>query len=121
MDNDILSVAGYAGKNSTLGSFNITRMSGSNCMVATLGNLTTGIKETQNSNISVFPNPVSTTLYLSGLTQNSTVSVFDLSGKLLINKSVFTNQIDVAKLATGIYTIRIADKNSITSKVFVKQ
>ena len=120
-DNDVLSVAGYAGINSTLGSFNISRMSGSNCIVATLGNLTTGITETHNSNISVFPNPVSTTLFLSGLTQNSTVSVFDLNGKLLINKSVFTNQIDVSKLANGFYTIRIADKNSITTKVFVKQ
>ena len=120
-DNDVLSVAGFAGINSTLGSFNISRLSGSNCMVATLGNLTTGIKETNISNISVFPNPVSSTLFLSGLTQNSTVSVFDLSGKLLINKSVLSNQIDVSKLTNGFYTIRIVDKNGITSKVFVKQ
>jgi len=120
-DNDVLSVAGYAGINSTLGSFNMNRMSGSNCLVATLGNLTTGISETKNSNISVFPNPVSTTLFLSGLTQNSTVSVFDLNGKLLINKSVYSNQVDVSNLANGFYTIRIVDKNRITTKTFVKQ
>lgn len=120
-ENDILSIAGYAGINSTLGSFNITRTSGSNNIVATLGNLTTGTKETYNSTISVFPNPVSSTLFLSGLTQNSTVSIFDLSGKLLINKSVITNQIDVSKLANGFYTIRIVDKNGITTKSIVKQ
>lgn len=35
-DDNILSVAGASGKNSTLGSFDIIRNSGSNCMVATL-------------------------------------------------------------------------------------
>jgi hypothetical protein len=120
-DNDILSVAGYAGINSTLGNFTISRFSGSNCIVATLGNLTTGTNETYNSNISVFPNPVNTTLFISGLTQNSTVSVFDLSGKLLMNKLVVSNQIDIRKLVNGIYTIRIVDKNGITTRKIVKQ
>lgn len=120
-ENNVLSVAGFAGKNSTLGSLNYIRNSGSNGMVATLGNLTTGIKEIDNSNFSVFPNPANTTLFVSELTQNSTVSIFDISGKILINKQIVNNQIDISHLANGFYLVRIVDKSGITTKKFVKQ
>ena len=120
-DNDVLSIAGAAGKNSTLGTFNYLKSSGSNGMVATLGNLTTGIPEIEYSNVAVFPNPANSTLYVNGLTQNSTVSIFDLSGKLLFTKLIVNNQIDISRLANGFYTIRIVAKSGITTTKFIKQ
>jgi hypothetical protein len=120
-NNDVLSIAGAAGKNSTLGTFNYLKSSGSNGMVATLGNLTTGIPEIEYSNVAVFPNPANSTLYVNGLTQNSTVSIFDLSGKLLFTKLIVNNQIDISRLANGFYTIRIVSKSGITTTKFIKQ
>lgn len=116
-----LSVAGFAGINSTLGSFNILRNSGSNCMVATLGAFPVSVPKIENSSIAIYPNPSKHTLFISGLTQNSTVSIVDLSGKLLINKQIVNNQIDISHLANGFYSVRIVDKNVITTKKFVKQ
>ena len=77
-----------------------------------------------NDSFKVFPNPVFNSLtisYDSTISDTVEIRLVDVNGKLLINKPVFTNQIEVGKLANGFYTIRIADKNGITTKVFVKQ
>ena len=53
--------------------------------------------------------------------QNATVKIFDMRGKLLINRQNSDNQIDVNNLAKGLYSIQISDKNGITTKKFVKE
>jgi len=83
----------------------------------------TGISEgiVDEKEVNIYPNPSKHTLFITGLTQNSKCSIFDLSGKQLINKQIVNNQIDISQLINGIYILRISDKNGITMKKFVKQ
>lgn len=66
----------------------------------------------QSSAVMVLPNPVHNTLMIKGLIGRSTVSVFDLNGRLV--KTVQTNQdvlvkIDVSQLQGGMYLVQTED------------
>jgi photosystem II stability/assembly factor-like uncharacterized protein len=81
----------------------------------------TGANEIENPEISIYPNPAKTILSVTGLTQSSKISVFDLSGKLLIIKHITNDKIDISNLKNGIYIIRITDRKGTSTKKFVKQ
>ena len=78
-------------------------------------------KRENNENSKVFPNPAHSTLFVTGLDQNSTALIFDMSGKTLINKSIIGNQIDIKDLPNGIYFLRISGNSRISTAKFVKQ
>ena len=82
---------------------------------------TTAVSKLDKSGISVYPNPVKSSLFVNGLPQNATVNIYDMRGKLVINRQNSDNQIDVNNLAKGIYSIQISGKNGITTKKFVKE
>ncbi len=82
---------------------------------------TVGIDNLENLNINIYPNPAKTILFITGLPKNVFVTVFDFSGKMLINKPIKDKQIDISNLANGFYTIKISDKNEIVTKNFIKQ
>jgi len=84
-------------------------------------NATVGLSKLDKSDISVYPNPVKSDLFLNGLPQNATVKIYDMRGKLIINRQNGDNQIHVNNLAKGIYSIQISGKNGITTKKFVKE
>ncbi|MDO9254062.1 MAG: T9SS type A sorting domain-containing protein [Bacteroidales bacterium] len=71
--------------------------------------------------IKLYPNPVKSNLFVDGLPQNATVKIYDMKGKLVVNKQNGENQIDVNNLSKGIYSIQISGKNGITTKKFVKE
>ena len=86
-----------------------------------LYNGTVGISKIDNSDISIYPNPVKSGLFVNGLPQNATVKIFDQRGKLLVNRQNGNNQIDVSNLAKGVYIIQISGKNAVTTKKFIKE
>lgn len=116
-----LSVAGAAGMNPTLGDFTINKKGGSNCMVATLSTINTGAPEIENSEILIFPNPAHSTLFFAGLKQNPIITISDLNGRILLNKMIASNQIDISTLVNGIYTVQIIGKDGIITKKLVKK
>ena len=80
-----------------------------------------GILETEALNISVYPNPVKTRLFLQGdLSEVQRVVIMDMSGKVIKELSLNLNQIDVASLAKGNYILVIQSKNAIVQKRFIK-
>ena len=78
-------------------------------------------------NFSIYPNPATNTLTLNlsqlqGL-QNATVSIYDIQGKQLLQKSITEaqTQIDISSFAKGIYILKLqTDKECLQSK-FVKE
>ena len=118
---NVLSIGGNIGKNSTLGGINIINSSGSNSMVATLGPLPLSVSEINNNSISIYPNPASNILFIDGLKHNSTASIFDINGKILINKQIINNQIDISSLPNGFYIIKITEEGETGTLKFVKQ
>lgn len=66
---------------------------------------------TWESDISIYPNPASDILYFKGVDDiNKTISIFDASGKKLLNFETNKNEIDISDLPKGIYFIEFNKK-----------
>jgi len=68
----------------------------------------TGIIELQHSDIMVYPNPASETITVSGLQNNETIWLYNISGQLILTRQVKseTETIAVGHLPAGIYFVK---------------
>ena len=78
-----------------------------------------------SSDIKIFPNPVFNTLHIKSKlnNQNTTIEVYNYLGKLLDayqNKNSQHSQIDVSKLSSGIYIVKLKSEDFIIQKEFIK-
>jgi hypothetical protein len=89
--------------------------------VLDLYNETAGIADAEVSNIVFYPNPVNNILNIKGLTDNSTISIYDYCGKIVLSNQIKDNKIDVSSLSNGIYSIVIIDKKGVKTGAFLKQ
>jgi hypothetical protein len=87
-----------------------------------------GVKETDNKNsFTISPNPATSklTLNLQQLTtlKNTTISIYDIQGKLLIQQSITQPQteLNIAAFAKGIYIIKVNNDNNCMQSKFVKE
>lgn len=80
-----------------------------------------GIDEISDSHVAVYPNPAHSVLYIEGLAQNSTISIFDLGGKLLVDNLTVSDFLDISSLHEGIYIIRINNNGRTESIKFIKK
>lgn len=64
--------------------------------------------------ISFYPNPANNLLNFQGISEESNIQVFDLTGKKLIDRKLDVNStsVDVSQLSQGIYLVRISNKFS---------
>ncbi|MCF6404507.1 RICIN domain-containing protein [Chitinophaga filiformis] len=69
--------------------------------------------------ISLYPNPVMTTLYISGIKNPVTISVYNSSGQLQL--STFATSISVDRLKAGVYLVHLRAKGMYKVLRFVKQ
>ena len=71
----------------------------------------------------VFPNPTSLG-YINISSNNPSamkVGVYDILGKRVISETVSNNRLDVSKLNTGIYVMKISQDNAtVTKKLVIK-
>jgi photosystem II stability/assembly factor-like uncharacterized protein len=82
----------------------------------------TGIEQaTIISNIRLFPNPATNTLFINGLEISAKAEVYDISGKLLLSKQLNENQIDISSLAKGLYFIKLSTAEGSLVRKFVKE
>jgi len=86
-----------------------------------LETLTLSVNDNSTNKISIYPNPTSDKLNFKGsFAENFKVSVYDILGKKVIEKSLNTNSVlDVSQLHSGIYIIKFDDYN--TTYKFVKE
>jgi hypothetical protein len=81
---------------------------------------TLSLIETNNNDITLYPNPVTETLFLRNLTGISihSVDIYDLMGKKTLHTDHDTNpdEIQVSVLPKGIYFLRIKEKESSVYK-----
>ncbi|MBA4411363.1 MAG: DUF4465 domain-containing protein [Bacteroidota bacterium] len=84
----------------------------------------TSAPEIQEIQVSVFPNPFTDRITISGLTESARVSVTDISGRLVAEYSNVSNNqsvTDMDKLTSGVYFLKIIDgKNQFTTKLIRK-
>jgi D-alanyl-D-alanine carboxypeptidase len=75
----------------------------------------TSISETSlNNAISIYPNPTTNILNINTTLQNFQVSVFGVTGQLILDKKN-SYTLDVSSLPTGMYVFKLQDLNSMTT------
>jgi hypothetical protein len=72
---------------------------------------------------SIYPNPVHTTLYVSGSSKGDKITVTDMLGKamIVVNGQSGKTPIDCSKLTSGAYFVKIETKNGTRTEKFIKQ
>lgn len=93
-----------------------------------VGSIITGQNEQNNqlANMSVYPNPASNNLHIDfGKTvDKADISVCDLQGRVLIQKSVQNanmDNLDISNLSKGMFTLKVRNANQTSNFKFVKQ
>ncbi|NHN27380.1 T9SS type A sorting domain-containing protein [Flavobacterium jejuense] len=88
-------------------------------------NITSTGKEVDNivslPEINLYPNPTSSVLNLTSITEKATYKVYSLVGQIVLNGKISNSSIDVSTLPVGNYIIEITDNDITTSKQFIKQ
>jgi hypothetical protein len=88
-----------------------------------LNDFTLSNPEINSVQFSVYPNPTSTGFVniSSSNSENISVSVFDILGKQVINKTISNNRLNVSALNSGIYIMRISQNDAtVTKKLVIK-
>jgi len=71
--------------------------------------------------VRIYPNPATNSIHLDGLIRTDfTISIYNQMGKEVYS-SEYTNTIDVSRFAKGIYYLKLTNRDSYTTKRFVKQ
>ncbi|MBN2777060.1 MAG: T9SS type A sorting domain-containing protein [Bacteroidales bacterium] len=85
----------------------------------------TNINIIENSQISLYPNPNNGqfTLSLDKTMLNSKIEIIDINGQIVYSQiaTSIDNKIDIRNISTGLYNIRISNKENILSLRFLMQ
>jgi hypothetical protein len=78
-----------------------------------------------NFAINLFPNPAGDQLnvWVEGVDNKSEIKVYNLMGKLVMQQQAVNTltQLNVSKLSTGFYLVKVNDGKEIRSAKFIKQ
>lgn len=71
---------------------------------------------------SIYPNPAQSIINIDSVNNISidSLKIFDIFGKLLLEKTKNTNQVTIENLSNGIYIIEVASEGKIIKKKFIK-
>ncbi len=78
--------------------------------------VTTNVTDTAFNNVQVYPNPVKSTLYVSGVITTGELYIYNLVGDLVkyIPSVEMGTGVDVSELPDGVYILKLKDENGIT-------
>jgi len=87
------------------------------------GSTILGLEDTLVNNLILYPNPTQDILNLGNVTDfdDPIFSVFDVTGKRVMNARLASDFVDVSKLAQGIYILRVFDNSTIKTQRFIKK
>ena len=71
--------------------------------------------------INLYPNPTSSVINVTSVSENATFKVYNLLGQTVMNGKLSNGSIDVSNINSGNYFLEVTDKNEITVKRFIKQ
>ena len=71
--------------------------------------------------IKLYPNPTTSILNVSSVSENATFKVYNLLGQTVINGKLSNNSIDVSNFSAGVYILELTDKDTTTINRFIKQ
>jgi beta-glucanase (GH16 family) len=71
----------------------------------------TAIENVDKENFTFYPNPVTNTLHISGMEAIREISVFNISGQLVVRYGGNIKDIDISHLDKGYYILQVKNKN----------
>ncbi|MFE3867580.1 reprolysin-like metallopeptidase [Flavobacterium sp. LS2P90] len=71
--------------------------------------------------INLYPNPASSVINITSVSDNATFKVYNLLGQTVINGKLSNGSINVSSINAGNYILEITDKETTTVKRFIKQ
>lgn len=76
----------------------------------------------KNETINIYPNPATKKIFITGISSSAELSLLDLSGKLLWQKRIITNQssveVELPALPAGVYVLKV---NETVKRLVVRQ
>lgn len=89
---------------------------------AEYGNPILSISEKDLQNISIYPNPVAETLFISSEeTLIESILVFTINGKQVLSEAEQLKSIDVSSLKSGLYFVSVSTSEGSSIQKFIKQ
>jgi chitodextrinase len=73
------------------------------------------------ADIKLYPNPTSSALNVSSVSENTTFKVYNLLGQTVMNGKLSNGSIDVSSINAGNYILEVTDNGTTSTKRFVKQ
>ncbi len=75
-------------------------------------------------NIIMYPNPIGNNqdLFIKGLkNETTTISIFDVTGKEILNQKMLTDQLSISNVSKGMYLVKIeTETKTVTKKLIIK-
>jgi hypothetical protein len=88
--------------------------------VSSLGNV--GTDPESITDAFIYPNPASDKLIIKNVhSSDAVIMIYDLQGKMVINKVVDSGQIDTSGLPAGMYTVKLIDSGNVLINKLVKE
>jgi hypothetical protein len=86
------------------------------------GQLPSAVLIPKNELIKVYPNPVRDYVEIKGLESNANVSIYNLQGQNLLNRTIIPNEtISVSSLPSGLYIVRVNSRDGAFETKFLKE
>lgn len=80
---------------------------------------TLAVADINKNQLSIYPNPTSDYVKVSGVKKIDNVRIFDMTGKIV--KETTASEIDVKNLSVGQYIINVYSDNEVISRKFIKK
>ncbi|WP_395048442.1 GEVED domain-containing protein, partial [Flavobacterium sp.] len=71
--------------------------------------------------IKLYPNPTTSILNVSSVSENATFKVYNMLGQSIMNGKLSNGLIDVSNISSGIYLLEVTDKELTSVNRFIKQ
>lgn len=89
--------------------------------VVKLGSETLSTQEIENLKISVYPNPTSDNINVSGISSDVEFKIYNPVGQMVSQGKTKNQSVDVMHLAKGIYFIQLKEKENLLKLKFIKK
>lgn len=90
-------------------------------LLVTSGSATSTQDEVSSKSITVFPNPVGSTLYIKGA-EAGDINIIDIAGSTVVStKTTGFTSVDVSGLAGGVYFVKVATATGAYTTKFIKE
>jgi chitodextrinase len=73
------------------------------------------------TDIKLYPNPTTSTLNVTSVSENATFRVYNLLGQMVISGKLSNGSVNVSNINEGNYVLEITDKETTTIKRFIKK